>query len=84
MAIKFIDPNVTRKIVSMSDEAINKTECDMVEYQRTYDFNMLKFHEGQQPTIFIIKNLPSPKLVEIQQDHYVTELPQIAPGRTLS
>jgi hypothetical protein len=84
MSIKFIDPKVVIKVVSMNDEAIDRMNSDMVEYQNSYDINFLKFLEGQVPTYFVINNIGSADLVEIQQDHYITEMPQIKPGQNMS
>lgn len=83
MGIKFIDPKATTKIVSMSDDAIDKANSDLVKYQETYDLSHLKFLEGELPTYFLVGNIGSKHLVEIQQEHYVTELPKIELGQTL-
>jgi hypothetical protein len=82
MGIKFIDPKLTIKVVSISDSAIDKQNSDMVKYQETYDTSFLKFLETETPTFFVIANVGSAELVSIQQDHYVTELPKIEPGQT--
>lgn len=83
MGIKFIDPKAVTKIVSMSDDAIDKENSDLVLYQETYDIKHLKFIEGEKPTYFMIGNIGSTDLVQIQQDHYVTEMPKLAPGEVL-
>lgn len=81
MGIKFIDPNHTIKVVSIQDDAIDKANSNLVEYQRTYDASLLKFVEGETPTYFILQNVGSAELVQIQQDHYVTEVPKFVPGQ---
>lgn len=81
MGIKFIDPNQVTKVVSISDEAIDKANSDLVSYQKNYDTSLLKFIEGEVPTYFIIHNVGSSELIQIQQDHYVTEVPKFVPGQ---
>jgi len=83
MGIKFLEPSSTIQVVSMQDDAIDKENTDMVEYAKTYDFSLLKFLPGEQPTIFIVKNVMSIELVSIQQDHYIAEIPEITPDMTL-
>lgn len=80
MGIKYINPNETTKIVSISDSAIDRANSDMVKYQETYDVSHLKFLEGEEPTYFLIGNLGSTEQTTIQQEHYLTELPKLAPG----
>jgi hypothetical protein len=83
MAIKFINPKLTTKIVSISDEAIDKANSDIAAYQSSYDISLLKFVEGEIPTYFILHNVGSADLVSIQQDHYITEIPKLEPGMTI-
>ena len=82
MGIKLLDPQIVVKVVSLTDDAIDRQNCDMVEYSKNYDVSLLKFVEGESPTYFYIKNVLSTELVEIQQDHYKTEIPEITPGMT--
>ena len=72
-----------KKIVSNQDDAIDKEKSDMVKYQESYDISHLVFLEGVVPTYFIINNVPSPDLVTIQQEHYITEVSPIKAGATL-
>lgn len=83
MGIKFIDPNATKKVVSITDDAIDKDSSDLAAYQEDYDIKHLKFLEGSLPTYFIITNVGSTELTVIQQDHYKTEVPPMLAGETL-
>lgn len=80
MSVKFLNFTTTLAAVSIHDEAIDKAASDMAAYQKEYDVSHLKFHEGQVPTYFHLSNVSGPDLVSIQQEHYVTELPEIKPG----
>lgn len=84
MSIKFINPTHTFKIVSMNDGAIDHAASNLAEYAESYDVTHLKFLEGEAPTYFEIKNAGSTELVEIQQDHYLTEMPKVLPGMTMA
>ena len=64
------------------DEAIDKEKSDINEYASSYDTKHLVFKEGETPTYFIVNNVGSTELVEIQQDHFKTELPQMVAGMT--
>lgn len=83
MGIKLIDPKATIKIVSLYDSAIDKVATDIKAYADGYDTSLLKFLEGEVPTYFEISNIGSDYLVEIQQEHYVTEMPKMLPGQTM-
>lgn len=83
MGIKFIDPNYVIKVVSISDDAIDTEKSDLAEYQASYDVKHLKFLEGQVPTYFEIHNVGSSELVQIQEVHYLTEMPKILPGMSM-
>lgn len=85
MGIKFLDFSTTLKAVSTSDEAIDlmNPETDIKKYREEYDISFLKFKEGMVPTYFNLSNVPGPDLVVIQQDHYVTEMPEVKPGMTI-
>lgn len=82
MGIKLLDPQSVIKVVSVTDDAIDRENCDMVEYSREYDISLLKYLPNEAATFFHIKNVLSTELVEIQQDHYKTEIPEITPGMT--
>ena len=82
MGIKLLDPQNIIKIVSITDDAIDRENCDMVEYSKKYDISLLKFLADNQPTYFYMKNVMSTELVAIQQDHYIAEIPAITPGMT--
>lgn len=82
MGIKLLDPQSEIKIVSITDDAIDKENSDLVEYSKNYDVSLLKFFPDIVPTFFSIKNVMSTELVQIQQDHYKAEIPEITPGMT--
>lgn len=84
MGIKFINPKTLTKIVSISDEAIDREKSDMVKYLETYEIEHLKFTEGEVPTYFVIGNLGSTEIIQIQQEHYITEMPKIIAGQTIN
>jgi hypothetical protein len=44
----------TREIVSVMDTAIDKGLSDTAKYQETRDLSWLKYHDGQEPTVFVI------------------------------
>jgi hypothetical protein len=85
VGIKFLSFDTTLKAVSTSDEAIDLMNegTDLKKYREEYDISFLKFKEGMTPTYFNLANVPGPDLVVIQQDHYVTELPEIKAGMTM-
>lgn len=77
MAIKLIDPNQITRVVSISDEAIDRERSNLIEYKKDYDYKKhLKFKEGQQPTLFLLKNILPTKNQEITEGHYVWETPK--------
>lgn len=82
MGIKRIKIGLEEKIVSLTDDAIDKENCDLVEYQKSYDVTKLVFKKDCKPTFFVIKNVPSTDQVCIQSDHYQTVIPEIKPGMT--
>ena len=73
------------KAVSTSDEAIDLMNegTDLKKYREQYDVSFLKFKDGMTPTYFNLSNVPGPDLVVIQQDHYITELPEIKAGMSV-
>lgn len=83
MAIKFIQPTEVIKVVSMSDEAIDKEKSNLAEYQIDYDIKHLVFVENLKPTYFVISNLKSTDLVQIQAEHFIAEMPKATPGMSL-
>ena len=80
MSIKFVKVGNEEKIVSLHDDAIDREKSDMVSYQEDYDVKKLVFKDGMKPTYFVIRNVGSTNLVEIQQDHYKTVVPKIEAG----
>lgn len=83
MGIKFLNFTEVLKAVSTIDEAIDQANSDLTAYRQSYEIEHLKFHEGQVPTFFHLSNVPGPDLVVIQQDHYVTEMPEIKAGMSI-
>lgn len=83
MGIKFLDFTEVLKAVSTTDEAIDVANSNLTAYRQSYDITNLKFLEGQVPTYFHLSNVPGPDLVVIQQDHYVTEMPEVKPGMSV-
>lgn len=83
MGVKFLSFGKPVKIVSIHDDAIDKTATDMKAYQEDYDVSHLKFLPDAKPTYFNLSNVSGPDLVAIQQDHYKTELPELKPGMTM-
>lgn len=72
-----------KKIVSTLDDAIDAEKSNLMEYVKEYDVKHLVFNEGMVPDYFVIKNIGSSDLVEIQQDHYITEIAPIKAGASL-
>ena len=82
MAIRFLQPLDVLKIVSVTDDAIDREKSNLNLYQENYELKDLVFKEGEKPTFFLISNLKSTDLVTIQSDHYIAEMPKITPGMT--
>lgn len=81
MGIKRIDPNKIIKVCSLTDDAIDQEAMGQEAWEKyidTYDFSLLKFKEGSQPTIFLMKNLLSTEEAKIKQDHIKVTFPEIA------
>ena len=86
MGVKFLSFGKPIKVVSIYDEAIDKTAMGaegMKAYQEAYDVSLLKFVEGETPDYFMLGNVAGPDLVVIQQDHYKTVLPDMEPGMSV-
>jgi hypothetical protein len=77
MAIKRLDPKAITKLVSISDEAIDKVTSDVKAYADTLDVSHLKFKEGELPTYFIIQNVDATLQAELKEKHYKIVPPTI-------
>jgi len=80
MSLKRLNPNSIFKICSTQDPAIDKEatgEENLTKYSETHDIALLKFVEGKLPTIFHVKNISPEDEAEIQEDHYVIQMPDL-------
>ena len=75
MSLSKFDPKSEFRLVSSLDPAIDQEASDMKGYGKDYDFSLLKFKEGEHPTIFIVKNILSSAQAEINEAHIRVELP---------
>lgn len=69
MAIRRIDPNFRKKVVSAMDEAIDVENSDMKSYAQTLDEKHIKFHKDQKPTYFLVKPIDPMSELEITEVH---------------
>lgn len=84
MALTKIDPKKVFKTVSLQDPAIDREatgEEKMGEFENSYDMSLLKFKEGEHPTIFHIRNLVSSDEARIKQAHQIVEFPDLDPEK---
>lgn len=58
MAIKKIDMKAEFKYISIEDSAIDQELSDLKKYEETCDISHLQLKEGEEPTYFILKNIP--------------------------
>ncbi len=75
MALNKFDPKLEFRLVSVLDPAIDQKNSDMKAFEQDHDIDVLKFVEGEHPTIFIIKNILSSAQAEINEAHIKVELP---------
>jgi len=75
MALTKIDPKKVLKTVSIMDSAIDKENSDLDKFEKTHNIEYLKFVDGEEPTYFLVKNVPSTQQAAIQEAHYEVELP---------
>ena len=75
MSLAKFDPEKEFELISVFDEAIDKKASDMKAYEKDHDIKVLKFVEGEHPTIFIVKNILSSAQAEINEAHIRVELP---------
>jgi len=81
--LKKIDPTKEIKTVSIMDSSIDKEatgEENLKKFEDSHDLALLKFKEGDEPTYFIIKNIDPEAQLEIQEAHYVVEMPELKEG----
>lgn len=81
MALNKINPTAIIKVCSTLDGAIDieaMGDKAWEKYQDTYDFDLLKFKEGEVPTILLVKNILSSEEAKIKQDHLKIEFPELA------
>lgn len=82
MAIKRINPNATFDIVSVYDEAIQHESPEELEalkaskeltrfekYLENFDLSVLKFVEGEKPTLFRVRCLRAIEKAELDQKY---------------
>ena len=70
MAIRRLDPNSRKKVVSVMDEAVDIEASNMNQYATTLDLKHIKFVEGKHPTYFIVKSIDPISETEIQEVHH--------------
>ena len=80
MSLKRLNPNSVTKICSAQDPAINieaTGEENMTKFSETHNMSLLQFITGKVPTIFHVKNISPEDEAEIQEDHYIVEMPDL-------
>ena len=78
MSLKRLNPKSIVKICSAQDTAIDKEatgEENYGKFAETHNMSLLKFVEGKLPTIFHTQNISPEDEAEIQEDHYLVEMP---------
>jgi hypothetical protein len=80
MALSKIDPKKVFKTCSILDPAIDKEatgEKNMKEFEESYNMSLLKFKDGEFPTIFHIMNILSSDEAKIKQEHLKIDFPEL-------
>lgn len=79
--LKKIDPKHIAKTVSIEDPAIDEEATgkeNLEKFEDTHNIKLLKFKEGEHPTIFHCKNIGGSDQAEIQEQHYKIDMPDIS------
>ena len=80
MSLKRLKPNAITKICSSQDSAIDEEATgdeNLTKFNETHDMDLLKFKDGAHPTVFHVSNITPEDEAEIQEDHYVVEMPDL-------
>ena len=70
MAIKRVNPSAITKVISITDDAVDRENSDIEAYATSLDLKFLKLKEGISPTYFLIKHLAVLQQIEIKDAHY--------------
>lgn len=77
MAVRRIDPNYRKKVVSMMDSAVDIAKTDAAGYATTLDLSKVAFVEGENPTYFLISPIAPLAELEINDAHQKIIPPRI-------
>ena len=80
MSLKRLNPKSITKICSVQDSAIDQEATGKENFDKfteTHELGLLKFVAGKFPTLFHVCNVSPENEAEIQEDHYVIEMPDI-------
>lgn len=90
--IKLVNPNAELEVISEFDSSLidetpeelqelikNKGKTRYELYTENFDTSVLKFKEGDKPTIFVIRPLVNRDLIELQEKHFVAAMPNVPP-----
>lgn len=75
MAIKRLDPKAVFKVISTTDDAVDKEKSDLPGYATSLDLSKIVFVEGQVPTFFLVKNIGATDYIAIQERHFQVKPP---------
>jgi hypothetical protein len=73
MAIKFVNPQAITRVLSLKDDAIDVTKCDLKQYARDMDATKLALFPDSKPTWFYLKNILQEDMAEINDSHFEIE-----------
>lgn len=75
MSVKRVKRDATFDLVSIHDDAVDKDNSDVKAYKRSLNRSSLKTHEGQMPTLFVVKNITQLKRAEFDDEHVKIVMP---------